>query len=175
MPAYADWEEVKVISREELPSEMAVGGVPWVLVDKINVMDKDSEEAHQLQIVDAKDAYRSRQKLKYPDGTVLEDVGRAHVGGYCQFEVKGLTAGKELAVVRRIDYVYGDYEVEFIVDGRSGGVSSNAGTDRVNRWRNWPYVIPAEAITKPAATIKQIAVTAGRDINMFRYWFYQPK
>jgi len=24
-------------------------------------------------------------------------------------------------------------------------------------------------------TIKQNAGTAGRDINMFRYWFYQPK
>ena len=136
--------------------------------------NKDSEEAHQLQIIDAKDTYRSRQKLKYPDGTLLEDVGRAHVGGYCQFQVKNLTPGKELAVVRRIDYVYGDYEVEFLVDGKSGGVSSNAGTDRVFRWRNWPYVIPGEVITKPIVTIKQSAITAGRDINMFRYWFYQP-
>ena len=175
LPAYEDWEQVKAIALEDLPNEIAVHGVPWVMVDKINVMDKDSEEAHQLQIVDAKDAYRSRQKLKYPDGTVLEDVGRAHVGGYATFQAKNLTAGKDLAIVRRIDYVYGDYEVEFIVDGKSGGVSSNAGTDRVFRWRNWPYVIPAEVVTKSTVTIKQIAVTAGRDINMFRYWFYQPK
>lgn len=175
MPAFEDWEQVKVLAQEDLPQEIAVGGVPWVMVDKINVMDKDSEEAHQFQIVDAKDSYRSRQKLKYPDGTVLEDVGRAHVGGYCQFTVKNVTPGKDLAVVRRIDYVYGDYEVEFVVDGKSGGVSSNAGTDRVNRWRNWPFVIAAESVTKSSPTIKQQAITAGRDINMFRYWFYQPK
>src|SRR5439155_24371526 len=110
MPSYEDWEQVKGISTEDLPNELAVRGVPWVMVDKINVMDKDSEESHQLQVLDAKDAYRSRQKLKYPDGTVLEDVGRAHVGGYAQFQAKNLTPGKDLAIVRRIDYVYGDYE-----------------------------------------------------------------
>ena len=54
-------------------------------------------------------------------------------------------------------------------------MSSNAGTDRVNRWRNWPYTIPGDVINKSTVTIKQSAITAGRDINMFRYWFYQPK
>ncbi len=175
MPAYQDWEQVKGIAQENLPEQLAVNGVPWVMIDKINVMDKESEEAHSLQVIDAKDSYRSRQKLKYPDGTVLEDVGRAHVGGYATFQVKNCTPGKDLAVVRRIDYVYGDYELEFFVDGKSGGISDNKGTDRVNRWRNWPYVIPGEAITKQTVTLKQVAVTAGRDINMFRYWFYQPK
>ena len=175
MPAYQDWEQVKGIAQENLPEALAVNGVPWVMIDKINVMDKESEEAHSLQVIDAKDSYRSRQKLKYPDGTVLEDVGRAHVGGYCTFQVKNVTAGKELAVVRRIDYVYGDYELEFFVDGKSAGISDNKGTDRVFRWRNWPYVVPAEFITKSTISVKQVAVTAGRDINMFRYWFYQPK
>ena len=108
------------------------------MVDKIDIMDKDSEETHSLSIKDAKDSYRSRQKLKYPDGTCIEDVGRAHVGGYAQFKVKNLTPGKALAIVRRMDYVYGDYELEFFVDGKNAGVCSCAGTDRVHRWRNWP-------------------------------------
>jgi hypothetical protein len=133
MPAYQDWEQVKGIAQENLPEQIAVNGVAWVMIDKINVMDKESEDAHSLQVIDAKDSYRSRQKLKYPDGTVLEDVGRAHVGGYCTFNVKNVTPGKDLAVVRRIDYVYGDYELEFFVDGKSAGISDNKGTDRVNR------------------------------------------
>ncbi|MFI5288302.1 MAG: hypothetical protein ACHQ17_01565 [Polyangia bacterium] len=170
-----DWEAVKSIAQLDLPNEIDVDGKTWTLVDKIDVMDKDSEEAHALAIQDAKDSYRSRQKLKYPDGTVIEDVGRAHVGGYCQYTVKNVKAGKELAIVRRMDYVYGDYEIEFVVDGKNAGVCSCAGTDRANRWRNWPYVIPAELITKDKVTVKQNAGTAGRDINMFRYWFYQPK
>jgi hypothetical protein len=170
-----DWEAVKALAQQDLPTEMDVDGQTWVRVDTIDVMDKDSEEKHALAINDAKDSYRSRQKLKYPDGTVIEDVGRAHVGGYTQFNVSGLKPGKPLAVIRRMDYVYGDYEIEFFVDGKNAGVCSCAGTDRVHRWRNWPYVIAAELITKDKVTVKQNAGTAGRDINMFRYWFYQPK
>ena len=74
--------------RWSCPTELDVDGQTWVQVDKIDVMDKDSEEKHALVINDAKDSYRSRQKLKYPDGTVIEDVGRAHVGGYAQFNVR---------------------------------------------------------------------------------------
>lgn len=170
-----DWEGVKQMSGNDLPTEVEVDGATWVLIDKIDVMDKDSEEAHQLVIHDAKDSYRSRQKLKYPDGTVIEDVGRAHVGGYTTFTVKNVTPGKPLMLIRRMDYVYGDYEIEYNVDGRNVGICSCAGTDRVNRWRNWPYLIPGEFITKNQAVVKQTAVTAGRDINMFKFWFYQPK
>jgi hypothetical protein len=170
-----DWEQVKGLSQLDLPNELTVDGKTWTLIDKIDVMDKDSEEAHGLAIHDAKDSYRSRQKLKYPDGSVIEDVGRAHVGGYAQYTVKNVTPGKELAIVRRMDYVYGDYEIEFTVDGKNAGVCSCAGTDRIHRWRNWPYVIPAELVTKDKVAVKQNAGTAGRDINMFRYWFYQPK
>jgi hypothetical protein len=170
-----DWEGVKGIAQLELPNDIEVDGQMWTLVDKIDVMDKDSEDKHQLTINDAKDSYRSRQKLKYPDGTVVEDVGRAHVGGYAQYNALNLKPGKPMAIVRRMDYVYGDYEIEFFIDGRSAGICSCAGTDRVHRWRNWPYVIPAEFITKDKVLVKQNAGTAGRDINMFRFWFYQPK
>lgn len=170
-----DWEAVKVLAQQDLPPELDVDGQTWVRVDLIDVMDKESEEKHALAINDAKDSYRSRQKLKYPDGTVIEDVGRAHVGGYTQFTVSGVKPGKPLAIVRRMDYVYGDYEIEFFVDGKNAGVCSCAGTDRVHRWRNWPYVVAGELVTKDKVTIKQNAGTAGRDINMFRYWFYQPK
>ena len=38
-----------------------------MLVDQINILDKDSEDKHEFLIKEAKDSYRSRQKLKYPD------------------------------------------------------------------------------------------------------------
>ena len=71
--------------------------------------------------------------------------------------------------MRRMDYVYGDYELEFFVDGKKVGVVL------VRRHRSRPPlaqladVIAAELVTKDKVTIKQNAVTAGRDINMFRY------
>ncbi len=151
------------------------GGTVWLLVDQIDILDKEAEEKHALAINDAKDTYRSRQKLKYPDGTTVEDTGRAHVGGYATYKVLNVTTGRPVMVVRRMDYVYGDYELEVFVNNKSVGVASMAGTDRINRWRNWPFLIPAEFVTESSLTIKQVAITAGRDVNMFHYWFFQPK
>lgn len=170
-----DMERIKGISSLDLPMELEINGETWIRIDMVKVMDQDSESSHDLKINEARDSYRSRQKLKYPNGDVLEDVGRAHVGGYVTYKVKGVQPGKRLLVVRRMDYVYGDYSLEFEVDGKKAGVCECPGTDRINRWRNWPFIIGEEFIVRNEPVIKQIAVTAGRDINMFRYWFYQPR
>jgi hypothetical protein len=169
-----DFEGVKMMANppETLPLE---GGVTWLLVDQITILDKESEEKHALAINEAKDTYRSRQKLKYPDGTVVEDTGRAHVGGHATYKILNCTPGKPVMIVRRMDYVYGDYELEFVVNGKSVGVGNCNGTDRINRWRNWPYMIPAEFVTESTLTVKQVAITAGRDVNMFHFWFFQPR
>ena len=169
-----DFESVK-ISANPPASFTADGGTTWLLVDEITILDKDSEEKHALVINEAKDTYRSRQKLKYPDGTVVEDTGRAHVGGNAQYKILAVTPGKPVMIVRRMDYVYGDYQLEFFANGRRVGVGECGGTDRINRWRNWPYLIPAEFVTESTLTIKQVSITAGRDVNMFHYWFFQPK
>jgi hypothetical protein len=154
---------------------MLENGTTWLLVDQITVLDKESEDKHALAINDAKDTYRTRQKLKYPDGTTVEDTGRAHVGGYATYKIVNLTPGRPVMAIRRMDYVYGDYELEFVVNGKSVGVGSCAGTDRINRWRNWPFLIPAEFVSESTLTVKQVALTAGRDVNMFHFWFFQPK
>jgi hypothetical protein len=169
-----DFDNVKVMANPP-DSFSADGGTTWLLVDQIDVLDKDNEEKHALVINEAKDTYRTRQKLKYPDGTVVEDTGRAHVGGHSQYKILNVTPGRPVMIVRRMDYVYGDYELEFFANGRRVGVGSCAGTDRINRWRNWPYLIPAEFVTESTLTVKQVSITAGRDVNMFQYWFFQPK
>ncbi len=168
-----DWEGVKMLPRPE--AEMNLEGLTWLLVDEIDILDKDSEEKHEFTIKEAKDSYRSRQKLKYPDGTVVEATGRAHVGGFASYKIHNLTPGRPVVILRRMDYVYGDYEVEYFVDGKSVATASCQGTDRIHRWRNWPVLIPAEEITNSSVTIKQLALTAGRDVNMFHLWVYQPK
>jgi hypothetical protein len=168
-----DWEGVKAMAQPKPVMELE--GMTWVLVDEIEILNKESEEKHAFYIREAKDSYRSRQKLKYPDGTVLEDTGRAMVGGFAEFRVLNVTPNRPLVLLRRMDYVYGDYEIELNANGKSVGIVSCAGVDRVHRWRNWPALIPAEFITEATITIKQIAMTAGRDVNMFHLWFYQPK
>jgi hypothetical protein len=168
-----DWVGVKSMPHPKPTLEL--DGLTWVLVDQINILDKDSEEKHDFAIKEAKDSYRSRQKLKYPDETVVEDVGRAQVSGYATYKITNLTPGKPVVVLRRMDYVYGDYEVEYFIGNKSIGVVSCTGTDRVHRWRNWPFLIEAQHVTEPALTLRQACLTAGRDVNMFHIWVYQTK
>ena len=168
-----DWEGVKVLPQPK--ESMDLEGLTWILVDEIEILNKDSEDKHALQIKEAKDSYRSRQKLKYPDGTTIESTGRAHVGGYTEYKIQNLTANRPVVILRRMDYVYGDYELEYFVNGKSVGVIACNGTDRVHRWRNWPFLIAAQHVTDSSLLIRQAASTAGRDVNMFHIWVYQPK
>jgi hypothetical protein len=168
-----DWEGVKSMPAPK--PQMDLEGTTWVLVDEIEILNKESEDKHIFTIKEAKDSYRSRQKLKYPDGTTVEDTGRAHVDGYSEFKLLNVTAGRPVVVLRRMDYVYGDYELEMSVNGKKVAIVSCVGTDRVHRWRNWPAMIPAEAIVDGTILVRQQSITAGRDINMFHIWVYQPK
>jgi hypothetical protein len=60
-----------------------------------------------------------------------------------------------------MDYVYGDYELEMSVGGKKVAVVSCVGTDRVHRWRNWPAMIPVEAVTDGSLIVRQQSITAG--------------
>jgi len=168
----SDWEKVKVMSGE-LPETLLIDGVEWTRIDTIDILDKESEEAHKFQIVDARDSWRTRQRVRYPDGTVVEDAGIAHEGGHATFEIHNVTPHRPLAILRRMDYVRGDYEIEYQVNEKRVGISQCPGSDRRYRWRNWPFVIQEEFVTSEMLVVNQRAVTAERDVNMFRFWFYQ--
>lgn len=174
LPGGIAYEEIKVRS-EPFTETIVVDGDEWVLVDTIDVLDAESETAHGFVIREAKDTYRTRQKLRYPDGTVIEDRGIAHEGGFCEFNVNNVTPHHDLIMIRRMDYVHGEYQAELHIDGaRLDRILNCDGEDRKHRWRNWPYIVPAQYINSEQVHIKQVMLTADRDINMFRYWFYQP-
>ncbi len=167
-----DWDRIRVQSTP-FEKTMIVEGREWTLVDEIDILNRESEKDHEFGIYDARDSYRTSQKLKYPDGTVVEDRGIAHEGGYAQWKIKNLTPGADLAIIRRMDYVYGEYEADLYIDGKKIGRTTCPGEDRKYRWRNWPWVVPGEFITKDEVMVKQVNVSADRDINMFHLWFYQ--
>ncbi|MFZ4734727.1 MAG: hypothetical protein ACOYM9_02220 [Bradymonadia bacterium] len=175
IPGGISYEDLKVRS-EEFTATIVVDGKEWRLVDMIDVLDTASEEDHKFQIKQAKDTYRTRQKLRYPDGTLIEDKGIAHEGGYHEFVVKNLTPHQDLVMIRRMDYVHGDFQMEVHVNGeRLPRLLECRGDDKRYRWRNWPYTIPAQYINTTSITVKQVMLTADRDVNLFRYWFYQPQ
>lgn len=171
--AEAMFEKLKVKS-DDLGEVIEMDGVKLKQVDFIDVLKKKSESAHKFRIVDARDKYRTRQKLKYPDGVIVEDTGIAFEGGYAEWEVMNVAPNKDLIMITRMDYVHGEWEAEITVNGKKVGTSVCKGEDRKFRWRNWPFKISAEYVTDTFLTIKKTPLTADRDINMFKIWFYQP-
>ncbi len=151
-----------------------VEGVKLKRIDMIDILEKESEQQHKFRIVDAKDKYRTRQKLKYPDGVIVEDTGIAYEGGYAEWEISNVTPNRDIYMFMRMDYVHGGWECEISVNGKKTGTMVCEGEDRKFRWRNWPYKIPAEYVTDTFLTIRQTPNSADRDVNMFKLWFYQP-
>ena len=167
-----EWNKLKEMSGE-LPETVMIDGQEWTLIDSIDILNKESEQEHMFQIVDARDSWRARQRIRYPDGVTVEDVGIAHEGGYTSFEIHNVTISRPIMILRRMDYARGDFEIEYSANEVRVGVSQCVGSDKRFRWRNWPFLVPAEFVSSEALKITQKALTAARDINMYHFWFYQ--
>jgi hypothetical protein len=166
-------ENIKVRSAP-FQEYMNIEGQDMTIIDVIDPVEPDSEKAHNWKVSGERDKYRTRQKLKYPDGVIVEDAGMAFEGGQLEFEIKNVEPGKDVYVVWRMDYVYGDWEAEVEANDRRLANCVCAGSDRKFRWRNWVYVVPAEHAREVSLRIKMKPVTAGRDINVFKMWAFQP-
>ena len=166
-------ETLKVHSKA-FKKTMKVEGAKLKRVDELNILDTASEAEHDFKIIDFRDKYRSRQKLRYPDGNIVEDVGVAYEGGRCEFTLKNVVPGRPLLLLVRMDYVHGDWEAAMDVNGKRAGVMRCPGGDRKFRWRNWPFIVDAEFVNDVELKITQTPVTEERDINYFHIWAYQP-
>ncbi|MEZ4466744.1 MAG: hypothetical protein R3F43_20430 [bacterium] len=167
------FEELKTYSGE-FTASLIVDGKEWRLVDMIDVLNAEREGPRLPD-------QGSRGHLPHAPEAALprRHRGRGHRhrprGRLHEFKVKGLTAHQDVVMIRRMDFVRGDYQAEIHVNGqRLDRVLDCRGEDRKFRWRNWPYVIPAQHISTAQISVKQVMLTADRDINMFRFWFYQP-
>ncbi len=169
----AIFDKLKVRS-DDFGEVLEIDGMKFKRSDLINVLDKKSERDHKFRIVDARDKWRTRQKLKYPDGVIVEDVGTAFEGGYVEFEANNIVPNKDLVILNRMDYAHGDWEAEVLINGKKVGTWQCSGGDRKFRWRNWPFKVSAEYVTDTFLTVRVTPITADRDINMFKVWFYQP-
>ena len=167
-----EWTKIKEFSGD-MPEVVTIDGQEWTLIDTIDILNKDSEQAHAFQIIEPRDSWRARQRIRYPDGVTVEDVGIAHEGGYTAFEILHVTPNRPIMLLRRMDYARGDFEIEYSANDVRVGLSQCAGSDKRFRWRNSPFLIPAEFVTTETLRITQKMLTAARDINMYRFWFYQ--
>ena len=157
-----------------MPHIFKIDDLEWLLMGELNITEEASERKYKFRICESRDIWKNRQRLYFPDGTLIEDTGVAHEGGYSEFDIPGVIPDTHLVVIRMMDYARGDYELLFNVNGQDVGISRCDGFDRRARWRNWPFVIPAHFVNDTVLKIRQTLLTADRDVNMFRYWFYQP-
>lgn len=168
-----DWERLKIESRMPALS-MVVEGREWRLIDSVNLLEAESERAHEFAIREAFDWYRSQLKLKYPDGALVNDDGIGHRGGYATWEVHNVTPGLPLVIMRRMDYGRGDYWCRIWINDVEAGEVPCHGEDTRYRWRNWPFYVHPHFVRHRVVRVKQAIETANRDVNFFRLWFYQP-
>ena len=172
-PISTAWEFIKVWSAE-MPQVFRIDDLEWLLMGELNITEEASEKKYKFRICDARDIWKNRQRLYFPDGALIEDTGVAHEGGYSEFDIPGVIPDTHLVVIRMMDYARGDYELLVNVNNQDVGISRCDGFDRRARWRNWPFVIPSHFVNDTVLHVRQTLLTADRDVNMFRFWFYQP-
>ena len=172
-PISANWDFVKVWSAE-MPLIFNIDDLEWMLMGELNITDEESERKYKFRISDARDIWKNRRRNYFPDGALIEDTGVAHEGGHSEYEISGVIPDTHLCIIRMMDYARGDFELLMNVNGQDAGISVCPGCDMRARWRNWPFVIPSHFVNDTVLKIRQTCLTADRDINMFRYWFYQP-
>lgn len=171
------WDKLKESSVLPPKIFLEIDGVGknYELVDQIAIGERASELDHAFAIEGAKQDWSTNQTFTYPDGKSLGARGKAHVGGLSKWNIKNLVPGKDMVVAKRIDFVRGDIVTRMEIDGKAVGDWRIDGSDRKNRWRNWLFRVPGDAVKKDTAECRQVAVEADRDINMFGLWFYQAK
>lgn len=172
-PLGTNWDFVKVWSAE-MPEIFKIDDLEWLKIGELNITNEASERYYKFRICESRDAWKNRQRLYFPDGTLVEDTGVAHEGGYSEFVLPNVIPDQHIAIIRMMDYARGDFEMMFNVNGRDAGILRCNGYDRRARWRNWPFVIPSYYVNDTSLKIRQTCLTADRDVNMFRFWFYQP-
>ena len=165
-------ERVKKVSTE-FPKLYSLGSIKLQMVDMLDIYNEDSEREHGFRIHNPEERYRSRQRLKYPDEQEVEDVGVHYRGGSAEWTINNVTPGKRVILIRRINVVRGNFAVSIEVNGRQVGTMEVNESDIDHRWRNWPFVIPAEFVDAPTLRIKETPIKSDRDINIYKIWVYQ--
>lgn len=160
---------------EPFGETLPVGTAGWRLVDELDVLDPDSAARHGFEVSDEIDSFRSRQKLRYPDGTVVEDQGVAHEGGQARWTLLGLEPGHDLLMIERTDVVYAGGDLELTVAGRRPIVFPDFAADRRYRWRNRAIPIPGAWVDGDAIEVTLRRVDSTADLSHFRVWVYQSR
>ena len=173
-PLSSNWDFVKVWSAE-MPEVFKVDDLEWLKIGELDTNEREREVHHKFRICESRDAWKNRQRLYFP--MVPSSRTRVRRPRRRILRIPFCHTSSRISTSRRhtkMDYARGDLEMMFNVNGRDAGILRCDGYDRRARWRNWPFVIPSYYVNDVSLKIRQTCLTADRDVNMFRFWFYQP-
>jgi len=171
------WDQLTKLSfTGDPPSQIVIDGVPFNLVDQIQLTSRVSEDGHQFAIKDVKAESQGTQnnEFSYPDGTRVQARGRWHLGGYAEWLIKGVKPAKDIVIMKRIDMVNAGLVAEvYANDQKINEPWEVKESDRKARWRNWLFRIPAQLVTSDSVRIKHVTTSARVEANYYGLWFYQ--
>jgi len=158
----------------EPPTRFAIDGKPFVLVDSLDVTSPASEEAHLFKLeVGPNDVVQGTTPAVYPDGTRVTDSGLSYRRGSVYFQVNNVKPGRDMLVLRRVEFRELQVEEEVRVDDQPVGVWRIEGDDRENQWRNVMFHIDGEFLVGPRPRFRLRLMEGSSPSNMYRFWFYQ--
>jgi hypothetical protein len=180
----ADWSHVGSGDLPDFP-------VPGRIADRVNVGDLTDEAAHGYGVDRALVGVADQTDVRNQDvaGRVVVDSGRHVVGGE-HFTLRGLTPGRPVTLVARVDAREpvkdrntGAGVVAVAADGRGVGdwafatevPGLPAGSEHA--WAQSTFTIPASAVTAPELTVslgpRQPFLAPYPDYRSFSYWGVQ--
>lgn len=171
---FPNWSSLRGTGRD-LPATVAVDDRYWRLVDELHFSDEDSMEEHGFTVVDSQGSYVAFELgLQFPDGGRREgERGVRFDHGEATWEVSGLTAEKDVALILRTDVHRGNQSFDLSVDGQSVGRVRIDARDPVKRGRHWEALVPGAMIRSDSARFRASISDPGRGLTLFGLWFYQ--
>ncbi len=169
-----NWSSLRGTGRD-LPATIAIDDHNWRLVDEVQFSDEDSMEEHGFTVVDSQGTYVAFElAIQFPDGAKREERGVRFDHGEATWEVSGLTADKEVAMILRTDVHRANQTFDLSVDGHSVGRVRIDARDPVKRGRHWEALVPGAVIRSDTTRFRASISDPGRGLTLFGIWFYQP-
>lgn len=158
----------------EPPRRFAIDGKPFVLVDTLEITSPASEEAHFFRLeVGPNDVVQGTTPASYPDGNRVTDSGLSYRRGSVYFQVNDVKPGRDMLILRRVEFRELQVEEEVRVDDQPVGVWRIEGDDRENQWRNVMFMVEGEYLVGPRPRFRLRLMEGSSPSNMYRFWFYQ--
>ncbi len=183
--AYAGRTDVRTFDSDRVVDRAAIVELReqldgWRLVDRLDLENRASEEAHGFVEEHAPDApyghnYHTKSLAYFSDPpVVLSDDGR-RIYHAARWSISGVHGGRPLRMVIRHDCTGPQSHYRVVVNGRELSTRVRFGWAPA-QWREVATTIPPERLRDGTNTFELIRVAEGTsDAELYHIWFLQPE